>query len=133
MNITTTTDHMTMTFFTDAVGWGDVVFPGFSTDNYAQFFGILLFSFCTGAVTIYFSKKDVPTNNILYFLFYTVKSCLHFISMNLAMTMNVWVFLCVCLGQGAGHLKIKHEKEPGYKSLCDCGTCTCEPATCECT
>jgi len=135
MNEMNKTSSCGMTFFADAIGWGDVLFSGFHTDNYGQFFGLLVFSFITGFITIRFSKIIVPDNNIYHFLFYTTKSCLHFISMNLAMTLNVWIFLCVCLGQGAGY--IKQKKEPPCEYVpedCQCvpEECQCEPEECHC-
>lgn len=128
--------QMSSTFFTDATGWGDVLFPGFHTNNYGQFFGLLIFSFLQGFFTTRYVKIIPPEGNIFYFLFYSGKSAMYFVCMNLAMTMNVWVFLAVCLGQGAGHLKKKLKPQTSEckqeTSECNLETCECNPETCEC-
>ena len=127
-------NQMRTTFFSNPLGWGDVLFPGFHTNNYGQFFGLLILSFVVGYSKIYYSKLNDPTNRSIYFLFYSGKGALQFIAMNLAMTMNVWIFLCICFGQGFGYFYTKKIEFIGEPENCKCETenCECEPENCEC-
>ncbi len=77
---------------------GDIIFQGYPSDTFLELYEVLILSFISGFnINIYFSNDK----SILY---YTSKVVLHVVLMKLAKTMNVWIFLSICFGQGARYV-----------------------------